>query len=59
MVGLIIAGGVLYTLGAVVYASKFPKPSATYFGFHEIFHSFTVAAFVCHFVAVWLAVASV
>ncbi|MGQ4508254.1 PAQR family membrane homeostasis protein TrhA [Dermabacteraceae bacterium P13115] len=59
VVGLIIAGGVLYTLGAIVYATKFPKPSATYFGFHEIFHSFTAAAFICHFIAVWLAVASV
>ncbi len=49
---LILAGGLLYSLGAVVYARKRPNPSPTWFGFHEIFHSFTIAAFVCHYVAI-------
>lgn len=53
---LLVAGGIAYTLGAVVYALKRPNPSPTWFGFHEIFHSFTVIAFTCHFIAVWLAV---
>jgi hemolysin III len=53
---LIIVGGVLYTLGAVVYGSKWPDPSPTWFGFHEIFHAFTIAAFATHSVAVWLSV---
>ena len=44
VVWLIVAGGVLYTLGAVVYGTKKPDPSPTWFGFHEIFHAFTVAA---------------
>lgn len=49
---LIIAGGVLYTGGAVVYARKRPNPSPRWFGFHEIFHSCTIAAFVCHYIAI-------
>ncbi len=56
IVSLITAGGLLYTLGAVVYATKRPNPSPRWFGFHEIFHAFTVAAFLTHYVAVSLAV---
>jgi hemolysin III len=37
-------GGVLYTLGAVVYARKKPDPSPTVFGYHEIFHALVIAA---------------
>ena len=51
---LIVIGGVLYTLGAVVYGTKRPNPSPRWFGFHEVFHAFTVAAFVVHYVAVSL-----
>ena len=53
---LILAGGVLYTAGAVVYALKRPDPSPVWFGFHEIFHLCTVLAWACHCVAVYLAV---
>jgi hemolysin III len=49
---LIVAGGVCYTLGAVVYARKHPNPSPTWFGFHEIFHAGTIAGFTCHYVAI-------
>ena len=56
ILGLIVAGGVLYTLGAVVYALKWPQPIPAWFGFHEVFHSFTIAAFVAHFGAVALVV---
>lgn len=55
---LIIAGGVLYTLGAIVYALKWPRLSERWFGFHELFHSFTIAAFLTHFAAVAITVAS-
>lgn len=54
ILGLIIAGGVLYTLGAAVYATKWPKLNPRWFGFHEVFHSFTIAAFVAHFSAITL-----
>jgi hemolysin III len=37
-------GGLLYTLGAVVYARKKPDPSPAVFGYHEIFHALVIAA---------------
>ena len=49
---LILAGGVCYSVGAVVYARKRPDPSPTWFGFHEIFHAGTIAGFACHYVAI-------
>lgn len=52
---LVIAGGLAYTVGAVVYGTKRPDPSPRYFGFHEIFHALTVAGFTCHYVAVSIA----
>ena len=52
---LVVAGGLIYTAGAVVYARKRPNPSPQWFGFHEIFHACTVAAALCHFVAIALA----
>lgn len=51
MMTLVIIGGVLYTLGAVVYALKRPNPWPGHFGFHEIFHVCTVLAFLCHWTA--------
>jgi hemolysin III len=51
---LILAGGVCYSGGALVYARKRPNPSLTWFGFHEIFHVGTVLGFACHYVAVSL-----
>lgn len=58
VVTLIAVGGLLYTLGALVYGTKRPNPSPRWFGFHEIFHVLTVAAFVVHYVAVSMAVYS-
>jgi hemolysin III len=52
---LVAAGGVLYTMGGVVYGFKRPNPSPTWFGFHEVFHSFTILAFASHYVAASLA----
>lgn len=51
---LVIVGGLLYTLGAVVYGIKRPNPAPGVFGFHEIFHSLTVLAFLCHWTAALL-----
>jgi len=53
---LIVVGGVLYSLGAVVYGLKRPNPWPEWFGFHEVFHSLTIAAFVAHYAAVWIVV---
>ena len=51
---LIVVGGALYVIGAVVYATKRPDPSPRWFGFHEVFHSCTIGAFVCHYIAISL-----
>ena len=48
---LFAVGGVLYTVGAVVSASRRPNPWPRTFGFHEIFHALVIAAAVVHFVA--------
>jgi hemolysin III len=55
---LVVAGGVLYTVGGVIYGLKRPDPSPRWFGFHEVFHALTVAAFVAHYVGVSLVVYS-
>jgi len=49
---LVIAGGILYTAGAVIYALRRPDPIPRVFGYHELFHVLTVAAAACQYVAV-------
>lgn len=49
---LIIVGGLLYSLGGLVYALQRPDPSPRWFGFHEVFHALTVAGFAFHYVGV-------
>ena len=51
---LVIVGGLLYSAGGVIYGIKRPNPSPRWFGFHEVFHSFTLAAFVVHYVGISL-----
>lgn len=51
---LVAVGGVLYTGGAIVYGMKRPNPVPARFGFHEIFHTCTVLAFLCHWTATLL-----
>lgn len=53
---LLAVGGVIYSLGAVVYGLKWPNPSARWFGFHEVFHAATIVAAIVHHVAIWMAV---
>ncbi len=50
---LIIAGGVIYTLGALTYALKFPNPSPRYFGYHEIFHIMVIVGALVHFLVIY------
>ncbi|MBI2704295.1 MAG: hemolysin III family protein [Actinobacteria bacterium] len=49
---LLFAGGVLYTLGAIVYARRSPDPAPAVFGYHEIFHLFVIAAAILHFLVI-------
>ena len=52
---MIVVGGALYTVGGVVYGFQRPDPWPRWFGFHEVFHTFTILAFVAHYVGVSLA----
>jgi hemolysin III len=52
---LVLVGGGLYTVGAVVYGFRKPNPSPRWFGFHEVFHTLTVLAFLAHYVGVSIA----
>jgi hemolysin III len=52
---LMVVGGLLYTLGGVVYGLRRPNPSPTWFGFHEVFHTLTILAFVTHYVGISIA----
>lgn len=54
VVTLLLTGGGLYTLGALVYGFKRPNPWPKWFGFHEVFHLLTIAAFIVHYVGVSL-----
>ena len=53
---LIALGGVLYSAGAIIYAVKKPNLSINWFGFHELFHALTAAAFISHFIAAVLVI---
>lgn len=51
--GLIVFGGFVYMLGAVVYVRQRPDPVPAWFGFHEVFHLLVVFGSVCHWYAIW------
>ena len=51
---LMVAGGLLYTAGAIVFASRRPDPRPSTFGYHEVWHAFMVAAAACHYVMILL-----
>lgn len=53
---MLAVGGALYTLGAVVYGFKWPDPNPRWFGYHEVFHALTIAAFIVHYIGVSLMV---
>jgi hemolysin III len=55
VVALLALGGLLYTAGGIVYGIRRPNPSPQWFGYHEVFHSLTVVAFVAHYTAVSIA----
>jgi hemolysin III len=49
---LLVAGGLAYTGGAIVYALRRPNPLPAVFGYHEVFHAFTLVAVACQYVAI-------
>ena len=52
----ILIGGLLYSVGAIFYALKLPGRNAKYFGFHELFHIFVLAAWISQYLAVSFAI---
>ena len=56
---LLGVGGVAYSLGGAAYASRWPDPRPSTFGYHEVFHAATVVAAICHYIAVCFALATV
>jgi hemolysin III len=55
---LVAVGGVFYSAGAIVYGLRRPDPAPRCFGFHEVFHAFTVAAYLVQYIAVSIVVYS-
>lgn len=53
-VATLISGGVLYTIGAVIYARKKPDPFPKVWGYHEVFHLFVIAGSVAFAACVWI-----
>jgi hemolysin III len=53
---LLFVGGALYSIGAILYASRWPDPWPNTFGFHEFFHACTAIAATCHYIAMWFVV---
>jgi hemolysin III len=49
---LLAAGGLAYTVGAIVYARQRPDPAPAVFGYHELFHALTIVAVACQYVAI-------
>jgi hemolysin III len=56
VLALLVTGGLLYTLGAVVLSRRWPDPAPRVFGYHEVWHSAVVVAVACHYAAIFLLV---
>ncbi len=54
VIGLLLFGGALYTVGAIIYARKKPNPFPRVLGFHEVFHLFVIAGSVVFTVVIWV-----
>lgn len=52
ILALLVVGGVLYTVGAVVLATRFPNPFPRFFGYHEVWHAMVTVAAALHYVAI-------
>lgn len=53
-VWILISGGLFYTLGALIYALRWPDPLPRFFGYHEIFHLFVIAGSVAFAASIWI-----
>ncbi len=53
LVTLVVIGGIAYTVGAIGFATRWPDPRPLTFGYHEVWHTFTLVAGICFAVVVW------
>ncbi len=53
---LLLLGRLLYSIGGVVFARRRPDPYPDWFGFHEVFHAFTIVAFLVQYAAIFMVV---
>jgi hemolysin III len=51
-VSLLVLGGIVYSLGAIVYATRRPDPAPAIFGYHEVFHALVIAAGLIFYAAI-------
>lgn len=51
---LLLAGGLIYTAGAIMLVCRWPDPSPAVFGYHEVWHALTIIAGACQWIAIWL-----
>lgn len=51
---LLAIGGAIISVGSIVYVKRWPNPNPRVFGYHEIFHIFTILGLGCHFAMVWI-----
>ena len=54
VLALIAVGGLIYTIGAIIYATRRPNTWPAVFGYHEYFHACVTTAALCQWVAIWL-----
>ncbi|OYZ11308.1 MAG: hypothetical protein B7Y39_19580 [Bdellovibrio sp. 28-41-41] len=52
-VSLLVAGGIVYTVGSLFYATKRPRMAPLVFGYHELFHLFTIVGAILHFAVIY------
>jgi hemolysin III len=57
-IALLLAGGIIYTVGAILLVRRWPDPDPAVFGYHEVWHVLTMIAGTCHWTAIWLLVHS-
>ncbi|MGH9156694.1 MAG: hemolysin III family protein, partial [Acidimicrobiales bacterium] len=52
-IALLLAGGLAYTLGAIVLGTKWPDPNPKVFGYHEVWHALVIVACACHYATIY------
>ena len=50
---MLVAGGIAYSIGGLIYAVRWPDPNPKFFGYHEIFHMLVIIASALHFAAIY------